>query len=254
MTGPRTLATAARSSGAIRATTSPTAWLAVTFAALAATVSTDVRAADDSRLTQPPASRWAVELRAGRFEPDIEEYARYYGSNRSRELGLSFAWRYRNWLEFGGSLGRSRDTGAGLLPDGSLGGDVEYVVMPAQAFVGLRWDRGGHPLLVPYLSIGVVRAYYSQRVDFQPRRRGRTDAGAGLRAGVQLSLDRLDPRNVAHYGDSVLKRSFLFLELQRFSTEIEGVELGGDVYSLGARFEFGRRTATTRSSGGGARR
>lgn len=254
MTEPRTLAPATRPSAAIRGAAGPAAWLAVTLAAVAAAVSTNAQAADGSRFTQPPDSRWAVELRAGRFEPDIEEYARYYGSDRSRELGLSFAWRYRNWLEFGASLGRSRDTGAGLLPDGSLGGDVEYVVMPAQAFVGLRWDRGGHPLLVPYLSIGVVRAYYSQRVDLQPRRRGRTDAGAGLRAGVQLSLDRLDPRNVAHYGDSVLKRSFLFLEMQRFSTEIEGVELGGDVYSLGARFEFGRRTATARSSGGAAQR
>jgi hypothetical protein len=212
-------------------------------AALAALLATPAaQAADDRHMfTDRPVSRWTVDMQAGRFEPDVADYARFYGDEHSRQLGLGFGWRFRHWLEFGGSVGHSRDSGVGLLPDGSLGGDVRYVVMPAQAFVSVRWDRGGYPLLVPYLSAGLVRAYYSQRVDLQPRRRGRTELGTGLSAGLQLSLDRLDPRNEARYGRSPLKRSFVLLQMQRFSTKVEDVELGGDVYSLGFRFEFGRR-------------
>jgi hypothetical protein len=189
----------------------------------------------------PPESRWAVEARVGRFEPDFDDYERFYGDRRSRDVGLTFAWRFRNWLEAGGSLGRSRDSGLGLLPDGSLGGAVQYVVMPAQAWVSVRWDRGGRPLVVPYLGLGVARAYYSQRVELQPRRRGRSDTGHALRAGLQFSLDRMDPRNAARYGDSPLKRSFIVLEMQRLSTEVAGTQIGGDAWSLGFRFEFGRR-------------
>jgi hypothetical protein len=117
---------------------------------------------------------------------------------------------------------------------------VEYVVMPAQAWLSMRWDRGGKPLFVPYVGVGVARAYYSQRVDQQPRRRGRSDIGHALRAGLQFSLDRMDPRNVARYGDSPLKRSFIVLEMQRLSTEVENIQIGGDTWSLGFRFEFGR--------------
>lgn len=142
-----------------------TAALTVMVAALASAPCVQADASQygtaDSRrspapLSAPPESRWAVELRAGRFEPDIDNYDRFYGNRHSRDFGLSFAWRLRNWLEAGGSIGRSRDTGLGLMPDGSLGGDVEYVVMPAQAWVSLRWDRGGQPLVVPYVGIGIV--------------------------------------------------------------------------------------------------
>lgn len=184
-------------------------------------------------------SRWSVEARAGRFEPDIDGYLRFYDDKRSRQLAVAFAYRFNRWLEAGGEIGRSRDTGMGQLPSGDLGGHVEYTLMPAQAYASVRWERRDYPLIVPYLSVGLVRAYYRQRIELQPRRRGRTDLGSSLRAGFQLSLDRLDPGTAFGYGSGPLKRTFLFLEAQRFTTEVADVDLGGDIYAVGFRFEFG---------------
>jgi hypothetical protein len=180
--------------------------------------------------------RWVLEVKGGRMQPDLPTYQEFYGGKRNRHLTLAFAYRLNRWVETGAELGWSRDTGVGRLPSGDLGGNVTYTLMPAHAYVNFRWEPSHMPFLVPYAGVGLSAAHYRQSIALQSNRTGRTDLGTGLRAGLELSLDRLDPM----HGQSVLKRTFVFAEWQRFTAEVNDIDLGGDVYLLGLRFEFGR--------------
>ena len=186
--------------------------------------------------------RWAFEIKGGQFYPDLENYSTFYGSDKTSYLTLTFGYRHRNWLEFGAELGRMEDDGVGVLTiSGGLGGAVKYTLFPAQIFANFSYDVRREQLFVPYAGISVVSAYYEQEVDQQPSRDGRTDLGYGVRAGLRLSLNRLDPRAAARNRDRPLKNSYLFIEAQSFSTESDGIDLGGEIYQFGFRFEFDNR-------------
>ncbi len=186
--------------------------------------------------------RWAFEIKGGQFYPDLEDYSTFYGSDKTSYLTLTFSYRHRNWLEFGAELGHMEDNGVGVLTiSGELGGAVKYTLYPAQIFANFSYDVRRGQLFVPYVGISAVSAYYKQKVDQQPSRDGRTDLGYGVRAGLRLSLNRLDPRAAARNRDRRLKNSFLFIEAQSFSTESDGIDLGGEIYQFGFRFEFDNR-------------
>ncbi len=74
--------------------------------------------------------------------------------------------------------------------------------------------------------------------ELQPKRTGTSDLGTIVRVGLQLSLLRLGAES-----GSQIQRSYLFLEAQRFTTEVDDIDLGGDVFLLGFRFEFGNDSA-----------
>ncbi len=190
----------------------------------------------ETAITSP---RWMLELKAGRFEPDLDGYQRFYGNDEARYRSVEFAYRFRRWLEFGGGLAHMRDKGVGLLSiSGALGGEVTYTLMPVHAFFNLRGDFNQDQLVVPYIGVGVTRSYYKQKIELQPKRTGTSDLGTIVRVGLQLSLLRLGAES-----DSQIKRSYLFVEAQRFTTEVDDIDLGGDVFLLGFRFEFGKDSA-----------
>ena len=183
--------------------------------------------------------RWMLELKGGRFEPDLDGYERFYGDDEARYWSVEFAYRLRRWLEAGGAVAYMRDKGVGFLPvSGMLGGEVTYTFMPVHAFVNLRGEFNPDQLFVPYLGIGVTRGYYEQKVALQPERTGTSDVGTLVRVGLQLSLLRLGAE--ARGG---VRRSYLFIEGQKFTTEVDDIDLGGEAVVLGLRFEFGREIA-----------
>lgn len=191
---------------------------------------------NESRYKAP---RWSLELKGGRFEPDLELYETFYGSDKSTYWAVDAAYRFASWVELGAELGYSNDKGQGFLPNnGQLGGQVEYTLVPLTVYVNLRYDRSPDQLFVPYIGAGLVTAWYRQRIDSQSDREGRTDVGAAARAGVQLLLNRIDQRGAASLNGSRRFKAFLFLEAQTFTAEIDDIDLGGDVYLLGLRFEF----------------
>ncbi len=190
----------------------------------------------ETAITSP---RWMLELKAGRFEPDLDGYQRFYGNDEARYRSVEFAYRFRRWLEFGGGLAHMRDKGVGLLSiSGALGGEVTYTLMPVHAFFNLRGDFNQDQLVVPYIGVGVTRSYYKQKIELQPKRTGTSDLGTIVRVGLQLSLLRLGAES-----GSQIQRSYLFVEAQRFTTEVDDIDLGGDVFLLGFRFEFGKDSA-----------
>jgi len=201
-------------------------------------------AAEDQRLQSP---RWMIELKGGQFEPDLQDYATFYGDKRTDYFALAFAYRRNHWLEFGGELGYSRDRGSGLLPQNQqLGGSVTYTLMPLQAFVNLRGDFSENQLFVPYAGIGITTALYQQEIEGQSDRTGHSDPGYSVRLGVALSLNRLDPGTASVAARGPLKKTYLFLEAQQFSAEQDGTDLGGLIYMLGLRFEFDQRSDDAR--------
>jgi opacity protein-like surface antigen len=185
------------------------------------------------------APRWALEFKGGKYEPDLENYKEFYGSDTNTFLAIGGAWRVNNWFELGGELGYSKDRGVGLLPNsGETGGNVKYTLMPLQLFANVRYDRSLNQLFVPYAGIGLVTAWYRQEIDQQSDRKGRTDVGGSARVGLQLLLNRLDKSSAQYLRGDRRLRSYLFLEGQYFSTKVDGIDLGGEVFLLGLRMEF----------------
>lgn len=201
-------------------------------------------AADEPRLESP---RWTVELKGGRFEPDLDDFDTFYGDDDTGFGALAVAYRLNHWLEVGGELGYASEDGRGELPENQLlGGEVTYRVMPAQAFVTLRGDFSEDQLFVPYAGVGIAVAFYEQEIEDQSDRRGYTDPGLAARVGIALSLNRLDPVTVRDAAGGMLKKTYAFLEAQQFSAEHDGDDLGGVLYLLGLRLEFDGRSDAER--------
>ena len=192
-------------------------------------------------------SPWLLEIRGGWFEPDLELYKDFYGANGDLYFSGIFGRRFKPWLELAGELGYFHDTGVGVQPgNNTQGGQVKYKLVPAHIFVNFRGEFSEPQILVPYGGVGLTSAYYKQEIASQGSKSGRTDLGYNARFGVELNLNRLDARSAKRAREQFLTRSYLYLEAQYFSTEVDGVDLGGIAYMLGLRLEFdfavGKRT------------
>lgn len=182
---------------------------------------------------------WVGELKGGSFEPDLDDYATFYGDSRTNFFALAFGYQFRPWLELGGQLGGMRDTGVGLQPgNGQLGGSVEYTLVPAHLYVNFIGKRDHEQLFVPFAGAGLTTAWYRQEIATQETREGSTDLGYNARAGVMLLLDRLDSSSALSQNDSL--QTYLTFQVEWFSTEVDGIDLGGLTYLLGVRFEWGK--------------
>jgi hypothetical protein len=177
------------------------------------------------------------EIEAGRFHPDLDRYAAFYGSSRTRLVGVSAAYRFRDWLEAGFDIGRVRDRGTGMIAgSGEPGGSVTYELTPLQVFASFMLDRPGRRF-VPYLDLGLATAFYVEDIDLEPDRRGRADAGGAAHAGLLWRFASAGGAGDARRSDTFW-RGYVFLEAQRFSSKAAGVDLGGTAYLLGVRVEF----------------
>lgn len=184
---------------------------------------------------------WMFEIKGGLFEPDLPLYKEFYGDDRNGYFAGAFGYQFRRWLELGGEIGYSRDSGAGLQPgNNELGGGVKYTLVPAHLFVNLLGKTGDEQLFVPYAGAGLTMAYYKQDIETQPKRDGRTDLGYNARVGLQLLLNRLDRRTAYRVSPEGGFQSYLFVEAQWFTTEVDNIDLGGVTYLLGLRFEWGK--------------
>jgi opacity protein-like surface antigen len=184
-------------------------------------------------------SPWVIDLKGGIFAPDLPRYKEFYGSSSDVYLGAAFAYRFKPWLDFGAELGYFKDSGVGFQPSNmSLGGSVKYKLIPLDLYVNFRGEYSLEQLFVPYAGGGVTTAWYQQDVLSQGEISGRTDLGYNLRAGVQLFLNRLDQRTARRAASGSPTRSYLYVEVKYFSTEVDGVDLGGVAYLLGLRLEY----------------
>ena len=181
--------------------------------------------------------RWTYELRGAYFEPDLEQFATFYGDDTDSLLGVAGTYRLRDWLELGGEYGWMEATGVGLLTEsGTLGGTVELRLHPAHVFANYIFQRAIDQRVVPYVGTGLMVMRYEQKVDFQDDIEGRTDAGWSARAGVRFLIKTHEPTPRSSSGP--YWRALAFLEAQHMSAEVDDIDLGGNAVVVGFRMEF----------------
>ncbi len=199
--------------------------------------------ADDPLLAQP---HWSLELKGGRFIPDIENWRDYYGDRKTGHYAGTLAYKLFRQLEVGLEGGSIKDKGQGYAPmHDEFTGNVKYEVYPLHAFVLFRGIFGEGQWLVPYVGGGWTRMHYKEKIEYQPTARGRTD-GSHVRAGLQFLLDNLDPGAAnSFYLDIGVYHTYFFVEAQRIRAMINNadslpvsVNLGGTSYLAGLLFEF----------------
>ena len=189
--------------------------------------------------TSASSAHGSFEFKGGRFEPELADWKRYYGSDAMNHFALAVGYMPLRALELGAEIGYDHDEGRGLLPtSGALGGDVSYTLEPAHVYLILRGVFARGQWLIPYAGGGWTRAYYSQKVATQQDNKGHAD-GWNARAGLQVLLDPLDKKSADDLKNSFgIDHTYLTLEVQKFSAEIDGTELGGKSYLLGVRIEY----------------
>ncbi len=192
---------------------------------------------------------WSAEFKGGTFYPAIDNWATYYGSDRTPVLAGSLGYRIIRQIEAGVEAAYLRDTGTGYAPvHGIATGTVKYDAAPLNLFVLFRGEFANNQWIVPYAGGGFTRMYYRQRIENQAAVRGSTNGYHG-RAGIQFLLDGLDSSassNLFHeYG---ITHTYFIIEAETVramadtvtSTGAAGerVDLGGTTYWAGFLFAF----------------
>lgn len=192
-----------------------------------------------SKPSAPKSPDWALELKAGSFEPDLGEWKEFYNDDETGYTAFSVGYKLLRTVEFGVELGQMDDSGVGQLPiSGGTGGEVDYRLRTAHAYLLLRGIFGEDQVGVPYAGVGTGKAFYRQEVANQPSRSGDTDSEY-WRYGLQFLLDSADePLAAESDRDFGVSNTYLFIEKHDFSAEVDGVELGGDTLFIGLLFEF----------------
>lgn len=186
------------------------------------------------------APRWAVEFKAGQFEPEIPEWSRYYDENRGIQTALTVFRAMGPVFEIVADAAHFHDRGEGSLPlNVQTGGDMLYELYSLALGATIRTPRPIGGWFTPYVGGSWARVYYSTTINSHDRRRGGAD-GVLLRGGVRVLLDPFDT-----LGARTLQKQFgidgswLTLEYQKLETDtVSGYDLGGRAWFAGLRFEF----------------
>jgi outer membrane protein W len=195
--------------------------------------------AEDASNSAYAAPAWALEFKAGKFTPDLDEYKEFYGSDDTNYYGIASAYKFTNWLELGMELGLTRDKGTGFLPIAGIpGGDVTYTLLPLQVFLNLRYHTHHDQLFIPYAGVGAATAWYKQEIEEQSDVSGRSDIGGAARLGIELRLNGFDRRGADFVTGDRRLNTYFFVEGQYFSTKVDDIDLGGKSILVGLRFDF----------------
>jgi hypothetical protein len=187
---------------------------------------------------------WSLEVKGGRFTPDLPGWKDYYGDETTGHYALALGYKVLPQVEAGIGIGYLLDKGKGLAPGhGTVAGNVQYEQAPLDLHLVVRLMFRDDQLFVPYAGGGWTRLYYRSRIENQATVRGSAD-GSHARAGLQLLLDELDPSASGNLlSDFGIYHSYLFIEarsLKVHATAVDGttVDLGGTSWLGGLLFEF----------------
>ncbi|MDA8100455.1 MAG: MXAN_2562 family outer membrane beta-barrel protein [Nitrospiraceae bacterium] len=186
---------------------------------------------------EPP--QWSLEFKGGRFYPDIDNWKDYYGSTMMGRYAGSLAFTLLRQLEVGVEAGYSRDRGFEYAPiNGIMTGQVTYEVAPVSLFVLARAAFYGDQLFVPYIGGGFTRVYYREKTTDSGIIRGSAD-GYHWRGGIEMLLDNIDTSAAnSMFLDYGVQHTYLFAEIEVVHAMKESINLGGNSYLAGFRFEF----------------
>lgn len=188
-----------------------------------------------------PSPNWSLELKLGRFQPDVPDWETYYGSDTTRAFALALGRKLLRTFEVGAEVAYGSTRGEGDLPlNSGRGGDVLYEFAPVNAYVIARGVLSERQWLVPFVGAGLGKLYYRQHVTGGPSNEGSTPYYVA-RAGVQLLLDPLSPRGALNLrrGYSI-EHTYFVIDYQRSRAEVDGTswDLGGTTWLAGLLFEY----------------
>ena len=183
--------------------------------------------------------RWNYEIRGGYYVTDLDLFETFYGDDKETYFSLAGSYRLNNWLEIGGEYGQMRAKGVGILTSTqALGGSVTYRLDPVHVYSNVMYQPSATQRVVPYAGLGLTVAAYEQDVAVQGSIDGKTDLGYSARIGVRFLIGSNRLEAAAAPRESPYWRSYLFLEAQHLSVEVDDIDLGGETYMLGFRMEF----------------
>jgi hypothetical protein len=190
---------------------------------------------------KPKAPKWSLELKAGLFEPEIDNWEQFYGDDKTKHVAGSVAYKVIQQIEIGMEGGWIRDRGKGFLPaNGIIGGEVEYQLFPLNIFVLFRGTFSPGQLVVPYIGGGWSRVYYKQKITNQSNIDG-AENGTHYRAGIQFLINNINKKAASQLKKSYgVQNSYFFLEVAELDvkTDSTNVEIGGTSYLAGFLMEF----------------
>lgn len=187
---------------------------------------------------------WSLEVKGGRFTPEIDNWKDYYGRESTGHYAGTLAYKIIRQLEAGIEGAYIRDKGQGYAPSHDLvSGNVKYELAPLSVFVLFRGVFNEEQWVVPYLGGGWTRVYYKERTEYQPIARGSAN-GSCARAGVQLLLDAVDRQaSTSLFLEYGVHHTYFFIEAQSISAKTQdaagaSIDLGGTSWLGGLLFEF----------------
>ena len=187
---------------------------------------------------------WSLEVKGGRFSPDISNWKDYYGKESTGHYAGTLAYKIIRQVEAGIEGAYIRDEGQGYAPaHAEITGNVKYEIAPLSVFVLVRGIFKEEQWVVPYVGGGWTRVYYREEIENQPIVRGSANGYHG-RAGVQFLLDGIDPKAATNFFlEYGVHHTYFFIEAQSISaktTDAAGasIDLGGTSWLGGLLFEF----------------
>ncbi|MBN1379861.1 MAG: hypothetical protein JXA04_11580 [Gammaproteobacteria bacterium] len=188
---------------------------------------------------EPEAPKWSLELKYGDFEPELEDFKTFYGEETTNHKAIAVGYKLLRAVEIGVEYGQMHNVGVGDLPlNGGTGGEVDFTVNPAHAYLLLRGIWGEDQTCVPYYGGGITRVAYQQKIPNQPSRSGNAE-GKHRRYGLQFLLDHSDISLASEMEtDYGTNNTYLFIEKHHYEADVEGIELGGETVFVGLLFEF----------------
>jgi len=184
-------------------------------------------------------SRWSTTINYAQYKPDLVGWDQGYDDNYMRGWQTALAYKPFSILELGLGVGYFSASGVGLLPlNGSLGGEVRYLIYPVEAYIELQAKFSQNQWLVPYIGGGYNMLYYRLEIDGQDNRKGKAE-GTQYELGVRLLLNAFDSSAAKQLEQAWgIESTQLVLEVKNLDVNKLDLALGGKVYSLGLVFEF----------------
>jgi len=190
---------------------------------------------------KPKAPKWSLELKAGLFEPEIDNWKQFYGDDKTIHLAAAVAYKVIRQIEIGMEGGWIRDKGKGYLPNNDIiGGEVEYQLFPLNVFVLFRGVFTPGQVVVPYIGGGWSRVYYKEKIKNQSTIDG-AENGTHYRAGIQFLVNNVNKKAAYQLKKSYgVQNTYFFLEVEELDVEVSSINenIGGTSYLAGFLMEF----------------
>ncbi len=140
-----------------------------------------------------PDIRWTTETKLGFFQPDLANWAEYYGSQYSPMGSQLIAYRVLHFLEIGLDGSYVYSKGQGDLPLNNMrGGEVTLAYYPLSINLTLRGRIFSQQWVVPYIGAGIRQLIYVQKITEQETVNGYVGQNY-IRIGMQFLLNHFDP-------------------------------------------------------------